>query len=124
MTVTCYLLRETQSGAVNDATFEEPWGATLIALETNLATICASVPVFWTPLQAAIQQQWNQILVTKEIEITCDPRYLDGYSSENSDQGILTKELEEQSRSATPDIYLQGFDAAQRKGNNQTHCFV
>ncbi|GKT46359.1 satratoxin biosynthesis SC1 cluster protein 4 [Colletotrichum spaethianum] len=42
----------------------------LAAVETNLATICASLPVFWPTLQKNI----GQIFITKEVEITSEIR--------------------------------------------------
>ncbi|WQF83981.1 hypothetical protein CDEST_08995 [Colletotrichum destructivum] len=42
----------------------------LAAVEVNLATICASLPVFWPTLQKNI----GQIFITKEVEITSEIR--------------------------------------------------
>jgi len=42
----------------------------LAAVEVNLATICASLPVFWPNLQKNI----GQIFITKEVEITSEVR--------------------------------------------------
>ncbi|GKT77445.1 integral membrane protein [Colletotrichum tofieldiae] len=42
----------------------------LAAVEINLATICASLPVFWPTLQKNI----GQIFITKEVEITSEIR--------------------------------------------------
>ncbi|TKW48601.1 hypothetical protein CTA1_3292, partial [Colletotrichum tanaceti] len=42
----------------------------LAAVEVNLATICASLPVFWPTLQKNL----NQIFITKEVEITSEIR--------------------------------------------------
>ncbi|KAK1948906.1 hypothetical protein LY78DRAFT_664643, partial [Colletotrichum sublineola] len=42
----------------------------LAAVEVNLATICASLPVFWPTLQKSI----GQIFITKEVEITTEAR--------------------------------------------------
>ncbi|KAK2049735.1 hypothetical protein LZ31DRAFT_286401 [Colletotrichum somersetense] len=42
----------------------------LAAVEVNLATICASLPVFWPTLQKSI----GQIFITKEVEITSEIR--------------------------------------------------
>ncbi|CCF43330.1 hypothetical protein CH063_13063 [Colletotrichum higginsianum] len=42
----------------------------LAAVEVNLATICASLPVFWPTLQKNL----GQIFITKEVEITSEIR--------------------------------------------------
>lgn len=53
-----------------DSTYYAPDTVLLSSLEVNLASICASVPIFW-PL---LRQQVFRILVTKEVEITRDDR--------------------------------------------------
>ncbi|KAF6802826.1 integral membrane protein [Colletotrichum musicola] len=47
----------------------------LAAVEVNLATICASLPVFWPTLQSG----WGKIFITKEVEVTSEIRrsYID-----------------------------------------------
>lgn len=49
-----------------DSTFYAPETVLLSSLEVNLASICASVPIFWPVLR----RQVFRILVTKEVEIT------------------------------------------------------
>ncbi|KAF9870945.1 integral membrane protein [Colletotrichum karsti] len=46
----------------------------LAAVEVNLATICASLPVFWPALQLSL----GSIFITKEIEITSEIRRFSG----------------------------------------------
>ncbi|KAK0615354.1 hypothetical protein B0T17DRAFT_541680 [Bombardia bombarda] len=53
-----------------DSTFYGPVGVLLGVMEVDLASICASVPVFW-PL---IRAHMGEIFVTKEIEITHEDR--------------------------------------------------
>ncbi|KZL69997.1 integral membrane protein, partial [Colletotrichum incanum] len=64
----------TQSRAGTYPTLDPSWyGCTpivLAAVEINLATICASLPVFWPTLQKNI----GQIFITKEVEITSEIR--------------------------------------------------
>ncbi|KAJ0307868.1 uncharacterized protein N0V96_006304 [Colletotrichum fioriniae] len=52
----------------------------LAAVEINLATICASLPVFWPTLQSSI----GQIFITKEIEITSEIRRLSSIRDEEA----------------------------------------
>ncbi|CAK7204611.1 hypothetical protein SEUCBS139899_007369 [Sporothrix eucalyptigena] len=66
-----------------DSTFYAPDTVLLSSLEVNLASICASVPIFWPVLR----QQVFRILVTKEVEITRDERAEDvnGYDSDEDE---------------------------------------
>ncbi|KAK1991077.1 hypothetical protein LX36DRAFT_753808 [Colletotrichum falcatum] len=63
-----------RSRAGTSPTLDPSWyGCTpivLAAVEVNLATICASLPVFWPTLQKSI----GQIFITKEVEITSEVR--------------------------------------------------
>ncbi|KAK0372418.1 hypothetical protein CPAR01_12437 [Colletotrichum paranaense] len=52
----------------------------LAAVEINLATICASLPVFWPTLQSSI----GHIFITKEIEITSEIRRLSSLRDEEA----------------------------------------
>ncbi|OAA65666.1 hypothetical protein SPI_02453 [Niveomyces insectorum RCEF 264] len=54
-----------------DSTYYAPVTVLLASLEVNLASICASVPIFWPVLR----QQVFRVLVTKEVEITRGERY-------------------------------------------------
>ncbi len=53
-----------------DATWYAPDTILLAVLEVTLASICASVPIFWPVLT----QQVIRIFVTKEVEITHNDR--------------------------------------------------
>jgi hypothetical protein len=62
-----------------DSTYYAPDTVLLSSLEVNLASICASVPIFWPVLR----QQVFRILVTKEVEITRDERAGDDSDDED-----------------------------------------
>lgn len=49
-----------------DSTFYAPDTMLLASLEVNLASICASLPIFWPVLR----QQVCRIMVTKEVDVT------------------------------------------------------
>lgn len=68
-----------------DSTYYAPDTVLLSSLEVNLASICASVPIFWPVLR----QQVFRILVTKEVEITRDERA--GDDSDDEDDIDKTK---------------------------------
>jgi hypothetical protein len=57
--------------AILDGTYKGVIAILLSSLETNLASICASVPVFWPVLT----KQIANIFVTKEIEMHFEERY-------------------------------------------------
>ncbi|KAL1898126.1 hypothetical protein Sste5346_003528 [Sporothrix stenoceras] len=67
-----------------DSTYYAPDTVLLSSLEVNLASICASVPIFWPVLR----QQVFRILVTKEVVITRDERVGD----DSDDEDDLDKE--------------------------------
>ncbi|KAI1077736.1 hypothetical protein F5B20DRAFT_582846 [Whalleya microplaca] len=57
-----------------DPTWYTPISLILGMLEVNIASICASVPIFWPSLTARL----DQIFITREIEITSTHRYSTG----------------------------------------------
>ncbi|KAI8634107.1 hypothetical protein F5Y19DRAFT_199580 [Xylariaceae sp. FL1651] len=59
---------------VIDPTFYGPQSIVLAALEVDLASIVASIPVFW-PL---FTQNWGKIFVTQEVHVTRHHRRLSG----------------------------------------------
>ncbi|KAI0406330.1 hypothetical protein F4802DRAFT_111087 [Xylaria palmicola] len=67
---------ETRAGTypVVDPTFYGPTSIVLAALEVDLASIVASIPVFW-PL---LTQGWGTIFVTHEVHVTHHHRRLSG----------------------------------------------
>ncbi|KAI1745304.1 hypothetical protein F4680DRAFT_98753 [Xylaria scruposa] len=67
---------ETRAGTypVIDPTFYGPQSIVLAALEVDLASIVASIPVFWPILT----QSWNAIFVTQEVHVTHHHRRLSG----------------------------------------------
>ncbi|KAI1754776.1 hypothetical protein F4782DRAFT_538859 [Xylaria castorea] len=67
---------ETRAGTypVIDPTFYGPQSIVLAALEVDLASIVASIPVFWP----ALTQSWNAIFVTQEVHVTHHHRRLSG----------------------------------------------
>lgn len=58
-----------------DLTWGESAGITLLNIEVNLSAVCASVPIFWTPLQNAIKCQWDRIFVTHEVSVVWTDRH-------------------------------------------------
>ncbi|OTA99600.1 hypothetical protein M426DRAFT_324995 [Hypoxylon sp. CI-4A] len=60
--------------ATTSPTFDPTWYAPasiiLGTLEVNIASICASVPIFWPPLKARL----DEIFVTREVTITTNRR--------------------------------------------------
>ncbi|KAH8881859.1 hypothetical protein GQ53DRAFT_754023 [Thozetella sp. PMI_491] len=54
-----------------DPTWYAPISIALSALEIDLASICASIPVFWPVIEA----QFGKIFITREIEITTEERW-------------------------------------------------
>ncbi|KAI8955111.1 hypothetical protein F4801DRAFT_586985 [Xylaria longipes] len=67
---------QTRAGTypVIDPTFYAPQSIVLAALEVDLASIVASIPVFW-PL---LTQNWGAIFVTQEVHVTHHHRRLSG----------------------------------------------
>ncbi|KAI3323806.1 hypothetical protein HD806DRAFT_74969 [Xylariaceae sp. AK1471] len=59
---------------VVDPTFYGPQSIVLAALEVDLASIVASIPVFWPMLT----QSWGKIFVTQEVHVTRHHRRLSG----------------------------------------------
>lgn len=70
-----------------DPTWYGPTPIVLAALEVDVATICASLPVFWPVLQNI---DMSQILVTKEVKVTLEHRRLStgGTDNDPDDDGI------------------------------------
>ncbi|KAI0503193.1 hypothetical protein F5B22DRAFT_630298 [Xylaria bambusicola] len=71
-----YTIIKTRAGTypVADPTFYAPQSIVLAALEVDLASIVASIPVFW-PI---ITQTWGKIWVTQEVHVTRHHRRLSG----------------------------------------------
>ncbi|KAH9898802.1 hypothetical protein F4778DRAFT_771802 [Xylariomycetidae sp. FL2044] len=59
---------------VMDPTWYGPKSIILAALEVDLASICASIPIFWP----VIKENFNKIFVTQEVHITHQHRRLSG----------------------------------------------
>ncbi|KAK2614736.1 hypothetical protein N8I77_001541 [Diaporthe amygdali] len=80
-----------ETRAATSPTFDPTWyGPTpivLAALEVDVATICAALPVFWPVLS---QIDMSQILVTHEVKVTLEHRRLSTGGTENDpdDDGI------------------------------------
>lgn len=80
-----------ETRATTTPTFDPTWyGPTpivLAALEVDVATICASLPVFWPVLQNI---DMSQILVTHEVKVTLEHRRLStgGTDNDPDDDGI------------------------------------
>ncbi|KAI1183108.1 hypothetical protein F5B17DRAFT_153529 [Nemania serpens] len=64
---------------VIDPTFYGPQSIVLAALEVDLASIVASVPVFWPVLTHG----WDAIFVTQEVHVTRHHRRLSGHDHHN-----------------------------------------
>ncbi|KAI0429127.1 hypothetical protein F5Y09DRAFT_311112 [Xylaria sp. FL1042] len=71
-----YTIIKTRAGTypVPDPTFYAPQSIVLAALEVDLASIAASIPVFW-PL---LTHSWGKIFVTQEVHVTRHHRRLSG----------------------------------------------
>ncbi|KAH8156639.1 hypothetical protein CIB48_g11606, partial [Xylaria polymorpha] len=71
-----HVIIETRAGTypVIDPTFYGPQSIVLAALEVDLASIVASIPVFWPMLT----QSWGAIFVTQEVLVTRHHRRLSG----------------------------------------------
>ncbi|KAJ3564777.1 hypothetical protein NPX13_g7732 [Xylaria arbuscula] len=71
-----YTIIKTRAGTypIADPTFYAPQSIVLAALEVDLASIVASIPVFW-PL---ITHSWGKIFVTQEVHVTRHHRRLTG----------------------------------------------
>lgn len=67
-----------------DATWYAPVTMLLSIAEVTLASICASIPIFWPVLSSS----FGAIFVTKEVEVTTDDRY--GYSGTPESETELT----------------------------------
>ncbi|KXH63369.1 hypothetical protein CSAL01_05188 [Colletotrichum salicis] len=83
----------------------------LAAVEINLATICASLPVFWPTLQSSI----GQIFITKEIEITSEIRRLSSLRDEEA-----TAELCDFSSPQKPSKTYGGAEVNERWCSNES----
>lgn len=60
----------------NDPTWYGPLIIVLADLELDLASICASVPVFWP----ALEQGFERIFITREVQITREDRWAPPYN--------------------------------------------
>ncbi|KAJ0274769.1 hypothetical protein COL26b_010920 [Colletotrichum chrysophilum] len=83
----------------------------LAAVEVNLATICASLPIFWPVLQMNL----GKIFITKEIEITSEVRRFSGDEEMVGELGDLSpqKSLKSLGRDPNPrwsDMYAPSPD--------------
>src|SRR5690349_3138330 len=58
-----------------DPTWYGPMTIVMAGLETAFCVICASVPVFWSPLSASASRLLGRIFVTKEIHATTEHRF-------------------------------------------------
>ncbi|RYP08372.1 hypothetical protein DL764_001941 [Monosporascus ibericus] len=79
---------------VLDPTWYGPKSIVLAAIEVNLASICASIPVFWPMISQALSMRAANIFVTQEVHVVhqhrrlsrgCDGRGDDGYDDGNDD---------------------------------------
>ncbi|XXH02151.1 hypothetical protein Hte_008519 [Hypoxylon texense] len=72
--------------ATTSPTFDPTWYAPISimlgALEVNVASICASVPIFWPSLKARL----DEIFVTREVTITTRNRRSNRFSDEAGDR--------------------------------------
>lgn len=82
---------------VNDFTWWYPTPLTIACIEVDFAIICASIPIFWPVVVAALPQ----IFVTREVHVTTHQRIDDfeldrpaSFKSNNSQEG-LTRGVEE-----------------------------
>ena len=86
---------------LTDPTQVMPWGVTLLTCEVNLASICASVPVFWGVLEVAVIDQWDKIFVTKEVTVVRSSRHEHG---DGDDERDLTHRSSSRNESITTDF--------------------
>ena len=96
-----------------------PWGLTLLTTEVNLAAICASVPVFWGPLQDVIQDRWNRIFVTQEVTVIRSSR---NKGNEEDERDLTQKDASRNdSVSSEHGIELSGMEGIEHQKNKATH---
>lgn len=92
-----------------DPTWYGPTSILLAALETNAASICASVPIFWPVFTSS----WGGIFVTQEVKITHETRYLD-----EEDRDSLTHSGSMHSRNGSESqVCIMDGTGDGRKGN-------
>ncbi len=70
-----------------DPTWYAPITIVLAALEVNMASICASVPVFWP----VIEQQFGKIFITQEVKVTSEERWQPRFQDEESLTELTTR---------------------------------
>ncbi len=63
-----------------DPTWYAPITILLAALEVDMASICASVPIFWP----VIEQQFGKIFITQEVKITSEERWQTTFTDNQS----------------------------------------
>lgn len=51
-----------------DLTWHSPTTTGLAAIEINLASVCAALPIFWP----VVKEKWNRIVVTYEVKVTSE----------------------------------------------------
>lgn len=89
------LLQNSQESVQRDSTWAMAGGVILLNIEVNLSAVCASVPVFWAPIQQAIIHQWGKISVTHEVSVVWSSRHVE--STTLGDEPGLTRLAKSQS---------------------------
>lgn len=93
---------QTQAGTY--PTLDPSWygctSAMLSALEVNIATVCASLPVFWP----VIKENLGRIMVTYEVDVTRETRDVGGFNVLNeSGELFSTKTVASKGRQYYPE---------------------
>ena len=126
----CALTRVIYSGlsltnkSIDDPTWDEPWAVSSVVLESNLAAVCASVPVFWGPMREAVTEKWNKIFVTQEVSVVRTTRFNDYRGSGTAeDERDLNRRASGNSQSISTDggMDLDTFSTSEQQPNTSAY---
>jgi hypothetical protein len=99
----CRLVSVVNNRAATYPTLDPSWyacvPAVLSVLEVNLATICASLPVFWP----VINENLGRILVTHEIDVTRETRDFSNFNHHWEDSDTYALEAVSSAQKLHPD---------------------
>ena len=74
-----------------DISWHSPTTTGLAAIEINLASVCAALPIFWP----VVMEKWNRIVVTYEVKITSESgNFTPLKSSRSREQDFDSQNLE------------------------------
>lgn len=74
-----------------DISWHSPTTTGLAAIEINLASVCAALPVFWP----VVKEKWDRIVVTYEVKVTSENgSFMELKSSKSREQDADGQNLE------------------------------